>query len=722
MARIYDLTDEDTIEGTILTATSGGLLGSQYLADGPPASHLDEHEQPQYIVRNKEGGVTITRESTVETIAPGDEYQALAIVTDVRVVFVIGADGGDQVRSVQFADVAEARVGSSGLLTSNLRVVTTDGEVWTFPVRGDPSGVAAYVDNAAQTWANASRLVDEAEERIDRSREHFEADRLDRARNVLAEVPGRLDLGEERIAAVGEGARESMIQRTRPLRDRIGQLRREIAAMKGGQHHANAHTAWKQDHDFEAAARQYDMAVAEYERALEAGGQTPTADQLASRLEGARKEREILRIAPMADAKAAWELATEADDPETAAEEWEAALACYREAVTLDWGTGEWGFEVQRDLAQERAIEATDESIDAHVEAGQEWLIAADRIAASGRRTEARQAYERARDHFSNAHDIATELRPDRVEGLADSLETVDDRLSGKVVPGTVPQKETLSVEAVADLLGEIPDRRRTRHRDSVEHANRGASDASTSESSAEQTAKSVDSTDSSDPTPAIRPVDSETTRSTPAMDAPTPTASESSETSDTDSESGPTPAIHRVDEQSESPAGTTSTENSQSTAETGHPGESDASDAAEGAPETGDAAAQEDKSDPLSSLRAMDESAFTDLVADVLAVDGWSTTVFSSTASTVYDIVAIRGDERQLVWTIHRPDGGALGATIVRRCATSRDRSERTDKATIVTTGTLSNAASRRAGELDVTVIDSEELVERATEADLLD
>lgn len=121
-------------------------------------------------------------------------------------------------------------------------------------------------------------------------------------------------------------------------------------------------------------------------------------------------------------------------------------------------GESDREFEVNRALARERAAEATEEAIDAHVEAGEDWLVAADRISTGGSQREARQAYRHSRDHFAKARDIAARLRQGRVKHLATQVETIDDRLAGKVLPSVATAKDTLTVDAARNVLDGLVD------------------------------------------------------------------------------------------------------------------------------------------------------------------------------------------------------------------------------------------------------------------------
>ncbi|WP_302082784.1 restriction endonuclease [Salinibaculum rarum] len=681
MDRIRNLRDEDGRTDELVTSTSGGVFGTQYLAGEPPAAHLSEAEQPQYALRNKKAGVRITEDDDERTQRPDGDYQALAIVTDCRALFLIGHSSGDHVEAVAYDEIVEARTESSGFLKSVLTLETVDGDQYRFACRGDVSEVVAFVDGTAQTWANASRLVDEASNSVETGRELLAAGKFVDARNSLADVPQHVSVARERISSVGEGAAEMLESRLSDLLDSYQRLKREIAAAKGARHHAAAQEAWKTDHDFERAAAEYRQGATEYERALETAGTEPADETLQSRLKGLIKEQEVLRVAPTADAEAARTAALEAEDPDEAATEWETALACYREAVTLDWGERERGFLIERERARERASEATTNAIEARIEAGEKWVAAGDRIARNDRRPAAKQAYEQARDHFERAREIADELAPERTGDIEAHLDALEKRQHGGTVPSIDPDETTLSVAAVADHL-DGPDQRKPAIRavDTGEPADTGAA--------ASQPSDQVSEADNA--TPAIRrhgdaPESEDTVED--------PTASER-----TAPERTPEPVVNRT-----------------SYVEPTAGDEEPTQPATDATPAT-----------IREGLADRDEETLTELVATLWAEDGWSTTVFSAATETVYDILAMRErdgeDERLLLWTVHRPDGEPVGPTVVRQCATTRDSSQGADRATLVTTGTLTGGARTRAEELDVTVVDGEELAAKLLAAGLAD
>ena len=732
MDRIRDLTDTDGRTDDLMTNTSGGLFDSQYLSGTPPASYLESYEQPQYVLRNKKTGVEIERETGTDAHSPDSDYQSLAVVTDCRVFFLLGRASGDHIDSVQHDEIVEARTESGGLLTSTLTLETVADGRFRFPCRGDVSDVATYVDEAAQAWATASRLIDEASDHIDTSRASLDAGAFGEARNVLANVAEKVTTARDRVSAVGSGATAALESRASRLIDRLHRLEGEIAAMKGAHHHAAAQEAWKTDHDFERAAREYERGADEYERALAADGETPSDEALQLRLKGLLREREVLRAAPMADARAAREVAMATDDTERAATEWETALTCYREAATLDWGARDREFFVERERARQRAGEATTEAIDAHVQAGQEWVGAGDKIVRNGRQTEARQAYERARTHFETARTISRELAPDRLGDIEDVLTALERRQAGEVVPSVDPTESTLSVDAVADHLSG-DQRRQSTERTSAQSTDtakdtptpairRVASDPTATIERASPSAR-IDET--RDATPAVhRRTGSETT-GTDTDDEATDTDDEATDTDQTVADVEPITERQTHIDTDERETATTAgspTESSggvatrETVVETEHVATPTGTETPPDTPAT---------EEIVAALRELDERALTELVADVWDAKGWSTTVFSATTNAVYDVVALRerdGEgERLLLWTVHRPDDGTLGATIVRRCATTRDSSRGADSATLVTTGTLTTAARASAEKLDVAVVDGTDLAKELRATGLL-
>jgi len=121
--------------------------------------------------------------------------------------------------------------------------------------------------------------------------------------------------------------------------------------------------------------------------------------------------------------------------------------------------------------------------------------------------------------------------------------------------------------------------------------------------------------------------------------------------------------------------------------------------------------------------IRAMDESDFTTFVASCWRELGWKTTIFAH-SSAKYDIMAIRRraiDLRVLIWTVHAP-GQDLDTSIVDRCITDRDDTDRADAAALVTTADVPDSVRQRAADHDIKLLDREALLDLVEDEQLAD
>jgi tetratricopeptide (TPR) repeat protein len=744
MSRIIDVTDDD---GTheILTETSlGGLIGGGKLLGGEPlATYLEGNETASYVLRNKKSGLNIETENETRTFKPNDEYQAVALVTDVRILFVLGNAFEDDKMEIQLGEIVQAKAETSRLRKSKLIIATLSDGIWKFPVRSDPTEVANHVDEMAQIWANAGRLLEDVESQVTAAEDALTEDNYSRARDELAGANENIETARHRIREVGQGATDRIEQRATSLRERVMALQREIYAAEGAIAHADAQTDWREG-SYETAAASYETAIEAYEQALEMDGPRPDRKTLVRRAKGAVSERELLRVGPLVDADSARRRAASIEDPEKAAHEWENALDIYREMLSLEWGREKGEFVVEKETIREQTTAVADDAIEDHHEAGRQWLTSGDKLAVQGRREQAREVYERARNQFEKAHQLAREVQPEHEDYLDSALETVEERLSG-TVPEEVPEEEPLSAAAISGLDGSDT-------QSSGEPAETEGSTTSTDEGAEAAEAKtdsvqqqSADEQSAAEQSPPEGKQGGTATATESAETAQTGTSSAERQTTEpedqgdteddnstiigqiksqkTDSTSDSGASVSQEPERdTETPNGSR-TETPSETTDDGHATEN-AGNRAEIPQQTPsqpsddeETQSPEDRSEEQlkEMLRDTDEEAFTDLVADLWEAQGWSTTVFSATAKAVYDIVAMReepAEERLLVWTVHRPDGGEVGATVVKRCATARESSQGADSATLVTTGSLTSAARTRAEELEVAVVDDDELV----------
>ena len=672
MGTIIDLTsqpDHDILHST----ESDGLLGGSYLHGEPLASVLRGDERPQYALRNKKSGLKVEGESE-RTLTPDSNYQILALVTDLRIEFVAGKSGGDESLTLPLSEVVEATA-DSGFRTSALEIETLDGERWVFPCRGDPSPVAAYVEEAAQLRANAARLLDDLEATLGGAQDSVTAGEFDRAADELDDAGERLDAALGRLSELGDAAAAEFDERVDELRGWLVDVRRELAAGTAARAHTQGQDHWDRE-EYETAASAYERALDGYRRALDTDGSVPPDGAIESRYRAAAAERELLRVGPLVDADTSRRRAIALADPEDAAAEWETALERYRELLGLDWGVAEREFAVDRETIREQTAEIADDAIRDHREAGRRWLRAGDKLAVQDRRGQARQVYDRARHQFEQAHKLATEVRPERTAETEAALTAARGRLDGAMPTQEVPDDPVaFDPEADEPEPEKPPDEDRSDDLSDLAFADAGVAvgPADRTESPDAEGVGSDSPADGSSPSVLERiQAQKAAGESGPFGDGPVSDKRESTGASQGDAGDGSEPDEERADERSLDEGGI---------------------------------------DEALAALGGYQLASF---VADLWEAEGWMTTAFEGSGEAVYDVVAVREepDERLLIWT--REVGGA-DKTTVKQCATALEGDEA--EAVLVTTGSLSAAANRQAETLGVSVVERDGLRERVRE-----
>ena len=387
MSRVVDLLEDDELLHT--TVRDGPFVfGGRLLTDGPAAAHLGT-ESPRYLLWNKRAGLTIEHDDGSQTRhRPDENYRALAVVTDARLVVIVGQAGGDVVETLSHTAVIEARVSRSrvrNLLTGRLVVETLSGDRWEFPCQGELPLVAEYLGRVAQIWARANRLCEAATEELDRAAESLAAGDHEQALPHREDAAARVETATEYIERLDEGA-APLRDRHAALRSRLAVIERRIQTARAAVARSRAQTAWA-DGRYEEAVTAYDAAVAGYEEALSMNETLSDGERtrLSRRLEGVRRKRELLRVSPLIDAEKAHRRALQATDPEEEASATRRALDLYRDALGLAAVELERPFRIDRETVRTQAVEAADTAIDLPLDAGKRWLAVAETLRESGR-------------------------------------------------------------------------------------------------------------------------------------------------------------------------------------------------------------------------------------------------------------------------------------------------------------------------------------------------
>lgn len=683
MERVVDLTATASQGAEALDRTgSDGLLGSAYLQDDPPGVYLFDSESPKYLVRNKSAGLAVEGETSLEDAQPDGDHQALLLVTDIRVLVLVGDAGGDRVQTLPIADLRTARVERSGIRTQELTVETATGATLTFPTRGDATPVAEYLDRAATAWTDAIQTVQRAADATEAAAADVEAGAFDAARSAIDDLEDYLEPALRELRDLGPAAIAEALPEARRLVHRTRSLRRRSHAGSGARAHARAHRCWR-DEDYVAAATAYGAALAAYARAREHDADTPTDEALARRMRGAAAERVVLRRAPLWDLLALKRRAAASEDPDGAAAAWDEALRRTRSLEDRDWPFPDAALTVDAAFRWDTVAECARAAVEARERAAERWAAAGDRLGDGEMTPTARAAYERAADHAERALALANESVPDRVSEVEELAATVTARLGDETVPATsAPPEGPLAADVLADLVGQA-----------------GA--------------------DSDDPVPVAA-----------AGEGPVASGPDGSETAAdaaTGEQDGPTlppgfdlpPGL----EDEFATAGAASATDAETTtgAEATPDGETDG-DVAE--PATAEpAASAPDQPSVRARIDALDDRALTDLVATRWETRGWSTMVLPETGATVYDILAAKGApdaDRLLIWTVHRPDG-TIEEGFLDRIAEATDRDDAI-RLVLVTTARVPPAVRDRAEATGVEILEADDLATSVIEAGLYD
>jgi hypothetical protein len=118
-----------SVTADLLYDREGGLFHT--LGDGPIAGHLAENEQPHYLLQNRKGGLTVESTEGAIEVTPDRRYRAFCLVTDRRLIFLVGSADGDERTVVPYGAVTN--VSRSGGLLHDTLDLNTGADRYVFP-------------------------------------------------------------------------------------------------------------------------------------------------------------------------------------------------------------------------------------------------------------------------------------------------------------------------------------------------------------------------------------------------------------------------------------------------------------------------------------------------------------------------------------------------------------------------------------------------------------
>lgn len=418
-------------EGLLTQTGRGGLFGDGYLGDRPLGAHLGPDEQPRLVFPSTHRGAVRVHGDAETVYAPGSGYRAIVAITDRRVVIAIGgsdSDGGDQVMDLPLESIDHVEMDTTGR-HPNVVLWTGFGTTWTlYPDGLEARDVAKTVENASQAWIRFERLEGDtlnalAEAGRRRAANDFAAANaaLKRADETLAEAQETVETFDPSVA--------EMRHRLARVRRRFRDEQRRVILTRAHAEVERARERWRGE-QYERAADHYDRAADIFRTLLDREDlSAETTERIHEQLTDISRDLERLRRAPLACAQAVQRAAERTDAPLEVIDHWRATFERFRTVLALDWGRENPRFYGEKSAIRDRLETAITGLLIARRRAADRCRHHATRLAKADRLSEARDAYEDARQHLRDAIETATEFDPGEVPELRERVEEIEAQL-----------------------------------------------------------------------------------------------------------------------------------------------------------------------------------------------------------------------------------------------------------------------------------------------------
>jgi len=334
---------------------------------------------------------------------------SLALVTDHRVLLVAGSRGDTRTVELPYTDIRTVTV-DGGLFGATLTLTRWNGGTYRFGVAGGaPSDAAAYIETAADCWGYVETLLAELDGQIAAIRSHIEAGEHQQATGLFTTATETVTELDERVEAAGLAA--ALDDRIRAARRRLHRTRVESRVSRARSLLDAAASMSRDDTDYIGASERYTEAHSQLETAdsVARAHDLDTAEVAAVR---DQVDRGLDRLAalPVERAEHATARAIATDDCETRVQLLADALARYRDALALGWGT-DVETPVDTDELWFRIALLANGLVDARCAYAARLESAGDEHATDGEEAAARAQYRAARAQLAAGADLAREFR-----------------------------------------------------------------------------------------------------------------------------------------------------------------------------------------------------------------------------------------------------------------------------------------------------------------------
>lgn|GEM_PF-2761342 len=158
VGQIINVTTGDGELPDVLTHTvQDGFGAGEYLADRPAIDAVRDAETVQFVLTNQKQGIAI-RDGTTSHVVPDSRYQTVVVVTDRRVIALVGKVGGDQQHTLDIAAITAVAT-TRDHRTGQLTIERADGPTWGIPTAADGlAEVADYLRDRSETAQTVGRV------------------------------------------------------------------------------------------------------------------------------------------------------------------------------------------------------------------------------------------------------------------------------------------------------------------------------------------------------------------------------------------------------------------------------------------------------------------------------------------------------------------------------------------------------------------------------------
>lgn len=404
--------------------SSEGYLRGKRLTD-----YFEGTEQPAFVLSNETKGIKHEQGGETTVVEPGDDYQAVAAITDERVLLLVGGNdertGLNRDVSLPYTEIRAVET-KTGMFKSRLTITARTSDTYHFMLSGreDLEEVEAFVEQAIAHWVSVDRRLEKAKDHLSTIESHLESGDPEAAADAYRRTRELLDQAAD-VAERFKPGTHAMVRRVEQLETRLTLTEIRGHRTRARQLADQAEKA-RSENDYQAALDAYTTAQDQYERAADLAEDIEyhELEEIQSELAEISTAVSEMETEPLLGVANACAAAIQADEP--APDAWATAMEVCEETLVLFWQTDR--FDGDPDALRFQMEWLVQNRMNAHERAADLAIARGDTRREDGDEVTAQEAYERARDHVGRARDLAREFRSGSPDRYDDALQKIARR------------------------------------------------------------------------------------------------------------------------------------------------------------------------------------------------------------------------------------------------------------------------------------------------------